>query len=319
MPGKHVCTRIFRVSAILSLAVGMAPVHLQGASDLEQRLRDQYKDKIFVLRGFNQGARLTYDSGGVPDSASANPGDWTVDGFVRVTSVDLSGQGLTIKAERLYLGVADGMGFQFWQPKLDKDKEKKEKKARELRIEVAVDAGGHTAEAALSKIFLTAGDRLAELVPDYWTPCVRAASTGRTVKGLSDCRFSPEFDEIPGVVSRPEENRGAEAADSDATALYGEIVPTTDRSVTRAKIVRQLNPEFSEEARITKYQGTITLAIIVDKTGRAKSIRIMRPIGIGLDQKAVEAVSKWQFEPALKDGEPIAMGPIPVEVDFHLY
>jgi TonB family protein len=319
MSGKHVCTRIFRVSAILSLAVGMAPVRLQAASDLEQRLRDQYKDKSFVLRGFNQGARLTYDSGGVPDSASANPGDWTVDGFVRVTSVDLSGQRLTIKAERLYLGVAGGMGFQFWQPKLDKDKEKKEKKARELRIEVAVNPGGDTAEAALSKIFLTADDRLAELVPDHWKPCLLAASTGKAAMHLTDCRFSLEFAAIPGVVFPSEENRRPEKADSDATALYGEIVPNTDRSITPPKIVNQLNPEFSEEARSTKYQGSITLAITVDKTGRAKSIRIMRPIGVGLDQKAVEAVSKWQFEPALKDGEPIAMAPIMVEVDFHLY
>jgi protein TonB len=57
----------------------------------------------------------------------------------------------------------------------------------------------------------------------------------------------------------------------------------------------------------------------VDKTGRPRSIRISRPIGMGLDQKAVEAVSKWQFEPALKDGEPVAMGPIQVQVNFHLY
>jgi TonB family protein len=308
--------RILHAGALLSFAVALIPLRLQAASD-EQSLRDQYKDKIFVLRCFPEGTRLSYDSAGSLVSGSASLGDWTVDGFVRITGLGLSEQRLTIKAERLYLGVAGGMGFQLTQ--LDTKNDKKGKDAKKLRIEVAVDPGGDTAEAALSKIFLTAEDRFAELVPDYWKPCVRAASTGRTMKSLQDCRFAPEFASIPGVVYRPEENSGPEDAAGDATAAYGEIAASTDKSVTRAKIVHQLNPEFSEEARSTKYQGTITLAIIVDKTGHAKSIRIMRPLGMGLDQKAVQAVSKWQFEPALKDGEPVAMGPILVEVDFHLY
>jgi TonB family protein len=308
--------RILCAGAMLSFAVAIAPLRLQAASDLES-LRAQYKDKIFVLRGFSQGTRLTFDAAGSLVSGPANPGDWTVAGFVQVRGLDESDRRLTIKAERLYLGVAGGMGFQLAQ--LESKDDKKGKDAKKIRIEVAIDPVGDTAEAALSKIFLTADDRLAELVPEYWKRCVRAASTGKTVKGLTDCRFSPEFDAIPGVVFRPEENRGPEAADSYATALYGEIVPSADRSITRPKIVHQLNPEFSEEARSTKYQGSITLAITVDKTGRAQSIRIMRPIGMGLDQKAVEAVSTWQFEPALRGGEPIAMGPIMVEVDFHLY
>ena len=310
--------RILQVGAMLSLAVAIAPVRVHASTDLEI-LRDQYKGKIFVLRSFYQGARLTYGTAGMP-VGSVNPGDWTVDGFVRVTGLDLSDQRLTIKAERLYLGVAGGMGFQLTQ--LDtKTKADKRccKDAKKLRIDVAVDPGGDTAEAALSKVFLTTEDRFAELVPDYWKPCVRAAATGRTAKSLPDCRFSPEFDAIPGVVSRPEENRGPEKADSGATAVDGEIVPGTNRSVTPAKVVHQPNPEFSEQARSTKYEGTITLALVVDKTGRPRSIRISRPIGMGLDQKAVEAVSNWEFEPARKDGEPVAMGPIQVQVNFHLY
>jgi TonB family protein len=311
--------RILRASALLSLAV--AHLHLQAASDLES-LRDQYKDKVFVLRGFDQGARLTFDSGGLPTAGSADPGDWTVDGFVRVTGMDLSDQRLTIKAERLYLGVAGGMGFQLAQldSKTDQNKnDKKGKDAKKLRIEVAVDPAGGTVEAALSKVFLTAEDHFAELVPDYWKPCVRAASTGRIARSLPDCRFSPEFAPIPGVVYPPEEKSGSQKADSDETAVDGEIVPSSDKSIVRAKVVRQLDPQFSEEARSAKYQGTINLAMVVDKTGQTRNIRIMRPIGMGLDQKAVEAVSRWQFEPALKDGEPVAMGPIQVQVDFHLY
>jgi periplasmic protein TonB len=77
-------------------------------------------------------------------------------------------------------------------------------------------------------------------------------------------------------------------------------------------------PEFSEEARKAKFQGTCTLALIVGIDGRPTDIRVVSSLGMGLDEKAIEAVKNWRFEPAMKDGHPVRV-PIQVEVDFHLY
>ena len=77
-------------------------------------------------------------------------------------------------------------------------------------------------------------------------------------------------------------------------------------------------PEFSEEARKAKFQGTCTLALIVGIDGRASDIRVVSSLGMGLDEKAIEAVKNWKFEPAMKDGHPVRVE-IAVEVDFHLY
>jgi len=77
-------------------------------------------------------------------------------------------------------------------------------------------------------------------------------------------------------------------------------------------------PEFSEGARRAKYQGTALLELVVDQTGQPQNIRIVKPLGMGLDGKAVDAVSKWRFNPGMKDGEPAAVE-IAVEVSFHLY
>jgi periplasmic protein TonB len=77
-------------------------------------------------------------------------------------------------------------------------------------------------------------------------------------------------------------------------------------------------PEFSEEARKAKYQGTCTLQLIVGIDGRPSDIRVVASLGMGLDEKAIEAVRNWKFEPAMKDGHPVRV-PIQVEVDFHLY
>lgn len=60
------------------------------------------------------------------------------------------------------------------------------------------------------------------------------------------------------------------------------------------------------------------LELIVDTDGNPRDIRIVSPLGLGLDQRAVESVSKWRFEPARKDGQPVKVE-IMIEVDFHLY
>ena len=79
----------------------------------------------------------------------------------------------------------------------------------------------------------------------------------------------------------------------------------------------QPDPEYSEEARKAKYQGEVMLWVIVGADGKAHDIRVARSLGLGLDEKAMEAVKNWRFEPGKKDGTPVAVQ-IQIEVDFHL-
>jgi len=77
-------------------------------------------------------------------------------------------------------------------------------------------------------------------------------------------------------------------------------------------------PEYSEEARKAKYQGTCVLWLVVGPDGQTRDIKVARTLGLGLDQKAIEAVKQWKFEPAMKDGKPVAVQ-VNVEVTFRLY
>ncbi len=88
--------------------------------------------------------------------------------------------------------------------------------------------------------------------------------------------------------------------------------------VSAPRLIYGPDPEFSEEARKAKYQGTVILWVIVGTDGRTHDIRIARPLGLGLDAKAVEAVRVWRFEPARKDGVPVPVQ-VSVEVNFRLY
>lgn len=76
-------------------------------------------------------------------------------------------------------------------------------------------------------------------------------------------------------------------------------------------------PEYSEEARKAKYSGTVLLSLVIDEHGNTRDIKVVRPLGLGLDEKAIEAVSHWRFRPALKGGHPVAVR-AEVEVNFRL-
>jgi protein TonB len=78
------------------------------------------------------------------------------------------------------------------------------------------------------------------------------------------------------------------------------------------------DPEYTEEARRAKTQGTCVLWLIVDSQGRPRDVRVVRGLGYGLDAKALDAVRQWRFNPSMKDGKPVDVQ-ISVEVAFHLY
>jgi periplasmic protein TonB len=88
--------------------------------------------------------------------------------------------------------------------------------------------------------------------------------------------------------------------------------------VTPPRPIYSPDPEFSEEARKAKYQGTCTLMIVVDTDGKPTNLRVVNSLGMGLDEKALETVRTWRFEPGMKDGHPVKVE-MAVEVDFHLY
>jgi protein TonB len=88
--------------------------------------------------------------------------------------------------------------------------------------------------------------------------------------------------------------------------------------VAAPKLVYDPEPEYSEEARKAKYQGTCVLSVIVGPDGLAHDIKVTNTLGLGLDEKAIEAVKKWRFEPAVKDGKPVNVL-ISVQVNFRLY
>lgn len=81
----------------------------------------------------------------------------------------------------------------------------------------------------------------------------------------------------------------------------------------------QPEAEFSDEARRAKYQGVCIVSVIVDAQGNPVNPRVVRTLGMGLDEKALEAVRKYKFKPAMKDGRTPVPVQVNIEVNFRLY
>jgi TonB family protein len=87
--------------------------------------------------------------------------------------------------------------------------------------------------------------------------------------------------------------------------------------VSEPRLLSQVQPEYSDDARKARVQGTVELVIVVDANGNVLVDNVRKSLGYGLDQRAIEAVRKWKFAPGKKDGQPVATW-VSVLVNFSL-
>jgi protein TonB len=86
---------------------------------------------------------------------------------------------------------------------------------------------------------------------------------------------------------------------------YGGGLRKIGGGVSSPELIYKVDPEFSEEARRAKHQGVVYVDIIVDQHGLPQNVHVMRPLGMGLDENAVEAVKQYRFRPAMEAGTPV--------------
>ncbi|MFN0104890.1 MAG: energy transducer TonB [Bryobacteraceae bacterium] len=86
---------------------------------------------------------------------------------------------------------------------------------------------------------------------------------------------------------------------------------------TAPVLIYKVDPEFSEEARRARFNGTVLLRIIIDVNGNPTDIQVLRTPGLGLGERALQSVSKWRFRPGRRDGKPVPVSAT-VEVNFSL-
>lgn len=145
---------------------------------------------------------------------------------------------------------------------------------------------------------------------DFDVPVIDAgiAKFGDPFSNLLDGSFGNKGGHTIG--SRPGGQAAGDGPDVRGSGRFGQPIKP-------AELIYRVDPEFSEEARRAKFQGIVVLMIEVGVDGRAHNPKIVETPGLGLEQKALEAVSQWRFRPAQRGGAPL-VSTARIEVHFHL-
>jgi len=269
-------------AAVLLLILARLPVSAQ--TDAQKAFADalgkSLKKNIVTLRSFDERNELSFDAAGNPQGTS-KLGTWIFDSKIEVSGVRMKPDHLEIEGKRLW--VASGAK--------DKWKYIRSGDRARVRIEIAPNEEPQKIQAAINRVFVPATESMANLVPEEWKGFFRGEQHQKPAEDL--CKGCSEV--IDGVT-----------------------VYRVGGGVTPPRAIHAPDPAYDDRARQSKYQGTVVLWAIVTPEGRLEKVAIQRALGLGLDEKAVEAVRTWTFEPATKNGVPVA-SQINIEVTFRLY
>ena len=278
------------ITALLTLAV-LSASSAFASDSLEKQLKSDYAGKVLTIRHFYSGEHLKFRSDGSLDGY-ASTGPWTLDGQIEVQEIHLRGGQLLIKGRRIHLifdaqpNPQDEVTTIGDHP--DKQRKGLDREVRRLKAEIEIELPNDNPDeqvvsSAIHAVFLTNSDSMLDVVPSYW-------------RGYFAKREGKPAPQTKGPVYTFKSGEGMSPPRADANP----------------------DPEYSEEARKAKYQGTIVLSLVVDASGAPRDLQIVTPLGLGLDEQAIKAVNSWRFRPGAKDGEPVSVA-INVEVSFHLF
>lgn len=280
------------VAGLLSLCTLCSNVAAQDTA-LESTLTKTFEHSILVLHHPVDGSSQRYSSSGELLSGGKE-GPWTVDAAIEINEIHLTPDKLIIDGKRRVYG------FDYRQNRLLPVKVKDKDKPR-VTLEISLDSplgSAEQAETILHHIFANNAGGLAQSVPAYWRSF------------LAKQYGEPKPDASQSLVGHP----GASNSANDEL----NIVKLDPKTIKPPKPVNTPDPNYSEVAKHLQFEGTMVLSAIIDVTGKVRQVRIVRPVGYGLDEKGIEAVQNWKFKPATHDGKPVAVE-MGLEISFNLY
>ncbi len=128
---------------------------------------------------------------------------------------------------------------------------------------------------------------------------------------------SGETDELRASAVKIRRSLIAAMFPHDLSACPGSGGKKIGGGVSAPKLTFKVEPSFSQEARLMHYQGTVVLYVVVGTNGQIVDGSLVRGLGLGLDEHAIEAIRKWSFEPGMKAAEPVCVS-AQIEVNFRL-
>jgi TonB family protein len=272
-----------RKSLVCLLALFL--VQAAHADTIKDALSQKYKDRVLALRTpFARGDQKFNSAGQLLNAHSSDP--WLLYGAFQVEKLNLTKDTLRLEGPRVALRYVKTIDSTFLT-----------KLSKSAKVEIHLDHPLNSLDEAqelMDRVFFPEDEVTQHAAPEFR----RADDT------TPDDQI---FHISKNAFHRPGDNAPEAADDHDKEGI---ILPP------RATYTPE--PGYSPLASHAKYQGTLVLKIVIDKAGKISRIRLERALGMGLDENAMEEVKRWRFNPATRNGQPVAVE-MNIEVSFNLY
>ena len=285
---RSLCGKLILSGCLVALSHSITPAAFGQNTDIKAELRQRFQDKIFLIQGWYEDKSITYDSSGAV-IGTPKRGSWTASA-VKINSIKIRSNEIVLKGNR--------GGFAY-DPKANKFVTLLAKEKPEVTITVQAHPATLTSgDLDTLEHAIFAQNAKTDDMPEYWR------------------EFMARRDQDP-----KKEHADAGSTGSDVVqGLRSNSQPVfrVGPQVSPPRILSQHEPEFTEVARGAHYQGNVVVRGVIDDQGVPTQLKIMKALGMGLDDAAVNCVEQWRFTPAKRDNKPVAVT-VDIEVNFRLY
>lgn len=273
--------------------------NVANAQDVGTLLKQQCEGKILVLRHALEGNSQEYDSDGKVRKGGIE-GPWTLYGRIKIDDVKLLPAAIVLKGHRV-------------DYKYDPAAKQLAPFPNEIRVTVEVSLAQPPrtlgeANEALHHIFAFDKKDVLDSAPQLWRSYLNEHVAPVPVK---------EQRASDAAKDHPEEHLQSTQR-GDKKAEQRVPYPNLSGDVLRPKPVFTPEPTYPDRASSENFRGIVLLAMVVNKDGRVENIRLLRPLGMGMEEAAVAAVQTWRFKPATRDGQAVAVE-MNIEVAFNKF
>jgi TonB family protein len=252
------------------------------AQEVAGALKQECEGEILVLRHSLQNNSQKYDSEGKVLRGGPE-GPWTLYGRIKVDQVELSPDKLLLRGHHVdYKYVRSAHRLTPFPNKV------------KMQVEISLKglpASLAEAEEVLGRVFALTKKEVLQSVPEFWRPYLESY--------------------IPPVAQEKNPRQ------QPKTALgQPDKIATIGHGVQPPQPVFTPEPAFTDRASREDFEGIVVLNVVINKTGRVQNIRLVRPLGMGMDEAAVDTVKTWRFKPSTRNGEPMDVE-MNIEVAFN--
>jgi len=306
---------MFKPISILLLCL-LSSIASASTQEAENALKE-FEGKVLILRHPLRDDSLRYDAEGKV-LKGGHEESWTTNGVLLVDRIELTPEKISIAGRRIFIlfGKKGLVLLEFKRLKCRDSPPLSPSIKTEISLGQPINSA-EQARAVLSRVFALNTAGLFDSLPDFWRRYLAGhLRYDSSLKKDEEFYWNDHIEERLIAGQSIEATGKSRPADEEAEKPVFHVGKDDQVKAPEPKFTRA--PAYSEIAQYEKYQGIVVMNVVVGSDGGVHNVRLVRPIGMGLDEIARDTVQTWRFRPATHNKEPVAVE-MNIEAAFDLY